>query len=66
MIRDLLALQGQVLAADLVARFGVSEDTVRRDLRELAREGACRRVYGGAVSPAPDRGTLSPRARRSR
>lgn len=61
-IRDLLTAQGQVLATDLVARFGVSEDTVRRDLRELAKEGACRRVYGGAVSAAPDRGPVSVRS----
>ena len=61
-IRDLLTTHGQVLATDLVARFGVSEDTVRRDLRELARAGACRRVYGGAVAAAPDLGPVGVRA----
>ncbi|SHG05483.1 transcriptional regulator, DeoR family [Kaistia soli DSM 19436] len=61
-IRDLLTVHGQVLATDLVARFGVSEDTVRRDLRELARLGACRRVYGGAVTAAPNRGPVGVRA----
>ncbi|TIX45082.1 MAG: DeoR/GlpR transcriptional regulator, partial [Mesorhizobium sp.] len=35
------------------SHFGVSEDTVRRDLRELAKAGECRRVYGGAVASAP-------------
>jgi DeoR/GlpR family transcriptional regulator of sugar metabolism len=57
-IRTKLAADGRVLAADLAAEFGVSEDTVRRDLRELARAGACRRVYGGALLPAPDLGTM--------
>ena len=52
-IRDRLAAEGRVLAGELASRFGVSEDTVRRDLRELAKAGQCRRVYGGAVAPAP-------------
>ena len=49
-IRDRLAAEGRVLAGELAGRFGVSEDTVRRDLRELAKAGHCRRVYGGAVA----------------
>jgi DeoR/GlpR family transcriptional regulator of sugar metabolism len=52
-IRNELASKGRVLAGELAARFGVSEDTARRDLRELAKAGDCRRVYGGAVAPAP-------------
>jgi DeoR/GlpR family transcriptional regulator of sugar metabolism len=44
---------GRVVAADLAARFGVSEDSIRRDLRELAAQGLCRRVYGGALLPTP-------------
>ena len=35
-IRTLLLTDGRVVANELAARFGVSEDTVRRDLRELA------------------------------
>ncbi|TIT48078.1 MAG: DeoR/GlpR transcriptional regulator, partial [Mesorhizobium sp.] len=53
LIRDRLAAEGRVLAGELASRFGVSEDTVRRDLRELAKAGECRRVYGGAVASAP-------------
>jgi DeoR/GlpR family transcriptional regulator of sugar metabolism len=60
-IRDQLAARGKVLASELATRFGVSEDTVRRDLRELARTGACRRVYGGAVAAAPYAGPASVR-----
>ncbi|WFP74461.1 DeoR/GlpR family DNA-binding transcription regulator [Mesorhizobium sp. WSM4906] len=52
-IRDRLAAEGKVLAGELASRFGVSEDTVRRDLRELAKTGQLRRVYGGAVALAP-------------
>lgn len=64
-IRAQLAADGRVLAGELAARFGVSEDTVRRDLRELAKAGLCRRVYGGAVAPAPDHGPLSVRGTRA-
>ena len=53
LIRDRLAADGKVLAGELASRFGVSEDTVRRDLRELAKAGQLRRVYGGAVASAP-------------
>lgn len=53
LIRDRLAAEGKVLAGELASRFGVSEDTVRRDLRELAKAGQLRRVYGGAVASAP-------------
>jgi DeoR/GlpR family transcriptional regulator of sugar metabolism len=42
--------QGQsVVAAELALEFEVSEDAIRRDLRALAAEGRCRRVYGGAL-----------------
>jgi DeoR/GlpR family transcriptional regulator of sugar metabolism len=42
--------QGQsVVAAQLAIEFEVSEDAIRRDLRALAAEGRCRRVYGGAL-----------------
>lgn len=60
-ILELLAADGRVVAADLAKEFGVSEDAVRRDLRELAGKGLCRRVYGGALSPAPDLGDIQKR-----
>ena len=37
-----------VSAALLAAEFAVSEDAVRRDLRALAAEGLCQRIYGSA------------------
>ncbi|PFH26875.1 DeoR/GlpR family DNA-binding transcription regulator [Burkholderia sp. JKS000303] len=52
-ILDALARDGQVLAAELSAQFGVSEDTIRRDLRELAAEGLLQRVHGGALPASP-------------
>ena len=55
--------RGRVLAAELAAEFAVSEDSIRRDLRELAAVGLCRRVYGGALSVGPDLSPLSVRHR---
>lgn len=56
--RDLIAArlaEGQSVASvQLAVEFGVSEDAIRRDLRALAAEGLCRRVYGGAL-PLPAR-----------
>ena len=48
-----LEREGKVVASELVAALGVSEDTVRRDLRELAAGGHVQRVHGGALPPAP-------------
>ena len=41
---------GRAHVGDLAERFSVSEMTVRRDLRELERDGKLERVHGGAVS----------------
>lgn len=41
--------EGKVLAAELARRFETSEDTIRRDLRDLDLAGLLRRVHGGAV-----------------
>lgn len=50
---EVLKEEGKVLASDLSRRFGVSEDTVRRDLRELDRAGLLQRVHGGALPRPP-------------
>ncbi|WP_449428173.1 DeoR/GlpR family DNA-binding transcription regulator [Rhodanobacter umsongensis] len=48
-ILDRLRQRGRVVALELAAECAVSEDSVRRDLRELAAQGLCKRVYGGAL-----------------
>ncbi|MFI7602179.1 DeoR/GlpR family DNA-binding transcription regulator [Actinoplanes sp. NPDC049681] len=47
-----VAEAGQVTVGELADRFGVSIDTVRRDLDHLSAEGVLVRTYGGAVSLA--------------
>jgi DeoR/GlpR family transcriptional regulator of sugar metabolism len=55
--RDLLLsrlrAEGRLIAKDLAAELDLSEDSVRRDLRELATAGLCQRVYGGALPVSP-------------
>ncbi|MBA1144711.1 DeoR/GlpR family DNA-binding transcription regulator [Mesorhizobium neociceri] len=53
LIKERLGARGRVLAAELARELEVSEDTIRRDLREMAAAGLCRRVYGGALPISP-------------
>lgn len=43
----------KVLAKELAIRLSVSEDTIRRDLRELDQKKLIRRVHSGAVRVGP-------------
>ena len=51
-----------VVAAALAVEFKVSEDAIRRDLRSLAAQGRCRRVYGGALPLLPESRPMAARA----
>jgi len=48
-----LKRDGRLIAKDLSQEIGVSEDTIRRDLRDLAQEGLLQRVHGGALPASP-------------
>jgi DeoR/GlpR family transcriptional regulator of sugar metabolism len=52
-ILDRIRRKGRVLANELAIEFETSEDTIRRALRELADQGLCKRVYGGALAISP-------------
>jgi DeoR/GlpR family transcriptional regulator of sugar metabolism len=61
LIRERLKKTGQIVAKDLSEELGVSEDTIRRDLRELAAEGLLQRVHGGALPASPAMGNFAAR-----
>ena len=51
-----------VSAEDLARRFGVSLETIRRDLRGLRDKGLLERVYGGALSVRSTEGDFATRS----
>ena len=57
-----LAAEGQLVARTLAGELGTSEDTIRRDLRELAAAGRLQRVHGGALPASAAMGDLAVRA----
>lgn len=48
-----LGRDGEIIAKTLAAELDLSEDTIRRDLREMAAEGLLKRVHGGALPLSP-------------
>jgi len=70
-IVEALRRDGRVLASELAAELGVSDDTVRRDLSDLADAGILQRVHGGALPMSPalpsfaDRERQAPEAKRA-
>lgn len=49
-IVQLVNERGSVRVSELSERFGVTEETIRRDLDRLEREGRLKRSHGGAIS----------------
>jgi DeoR/GlpR family transcriptional regulator of sugar metabolism len=60
-LMEVLRRDGQIVATQISAELGVSEDTIRRDLRELAKEGLLQRVHGGALPTSPALGDFAAR-----
>ncbi|SES28138.1 DeoR/GlpR family DNA-binding transcription regulator [Salipaludibacillus aurantiacus] len=52
-ILKILNEEQKVIASDLSHRLSVSEDTIRRDLKELDNKGLIRRVHSGALRIGP-------------
>ena len=52
LILDIARREGRVTAQGLAAALGVTVQTIRRDLADLAEAGRLTRVHGGAVLPS--------------
>jgi DeoR/GlpR family transcriptional regulator of sugar metabolism len=65
LILDILSREGRVVAKELSRQFTLSEDTIRRDLRELAADGLLQRVHGGALPASKALADLQTRRRLS-
>jgi DeoR/GlpR family transcriptional regulator of sugar metabolism len=70
LLLERLARDGKIVAKEIAAELGLSEDSVRRDLRELDAAGLAVRVYGGALPASPavvdyrSRGAVAPESKR--
>ena len=49
LILEKLQEEKKVVVSELSALFGVSEETIRRDLDKLDKEGLATKSYGGAI-----------------
>lgn len=63
MILQRINESGRVLANAVASEFGVSEDSIRRDLRELAEQGLVQRFHGGAARSRSGPRSFQQRAR---
>ncbi len=61
LLLDRLARSGRIVARDEALALNLSEDTIRRDLRDLAAEGRLLRVHGGALPLSPTHRPLADR-----
>ncbi|MBQ7917144.1 MAG: DeoR/GlpR transcriptional regulator, partial [Firmicutes bacterium] len=61
-IAECIEQKGKIFIGEIVEKYGISEESARRDLRILEKQGRCKRTHGGAirlqqvsVRPAADR-----------
>ena len=47
-IKNLLLREKTITVSVVAEKFGVSDETIRRDLNVLSDEGFCNKTYGGA------------------
>ena len=65
-IATLIEERGRGDVTELASRFGVTPETIRRDLTELEGRRFLRRVHGGAISIQRPCGPMSPSVRSSK
>ncbi len=48
-IADTLKANGKITISEITDKYGISDESARRDLRMLEQRGECRRTHGGAI-----------------
>ncbi len=48
-IAEVIRTNGKITIAEIVGRYGISDESARRDLRLLEQKGICKRTHGGAI-----------------
>lgn len=49
-ISNTIKVNGKITIAEITGKFGISNESARRDLRLLEQKGMCKRTHGGAIS----------------
>lgn len=49
-ISDTIKANGKITIAEITSKFGISDESARRDLRLLEQKGICKRTHGGAIA----------------
>ena len=50
-IAEIIKTNGKITVAEITERYGISDESARRDLRQLEQKGLCKRTHGGAIVP---------------
>ena len=49
-ISDIIKENGKITITEITSKYGISDESARRDLRLLEQKGVCKRTHGGAIS----------------
>lgn len=48
-IAEVIRANGNITVAEITGKYGISDESARRDLRMLEQKGVCKRTHGGAI-----------------
>ena len=48
-IAEIIQINGKITTAEITEKYGISDESARRDLRLLEQKGLCKRTHGGAI-----------------
>ena len=48
-ISEIIKLNGKITISEITGKYGISDESARRDLRLLEQKGICKRTHGGAI-----------------
>lgn len=48
-ISEMIKINGKITIAEITNKYGISDESARRDLRILEQKGVCKRTHGGAI-----------------
>lgn len=49
-ISEIINTNGKITIGEITSKYGISDESARRDLRMLEQKGVCKRTHGGAIA----------------